>query len=75
MATCPSCGGSIQFGVGPDGSKVPLEWFTETSGQGRYLIIGHVPLTVTPVAEDSPVRGFPDHRLECPDYGNGLSWK
>jgi hypothetical protein len=52
---------------------LPLEKYTDTSGPDRYRIIDAVsPPVVEKVPPSSTLDCFPDHRLDCPDYGNGL---
>lgn len=72
MASCPACGADIQHAKTPDGTNVPLEKFTEPTGSDRYRITVLNPLTVEKVSEHAPTDAYPDHRKDCPDYGNGL---
>lgn len=53
---------------------MPLEKWTDTVGEDRYRIVTlGPPLIVAVVPEQSTVAAYPDHRKDCPDYGNGLS--
>lgn len=79
MATCPACGADIQHAQTEDDEKVPLEVFTEPVGASRFRVVrtepsddGRTTIIVEPVKESAPIDAYPDHRLECPDYGNGL---
>jgi hypothetical protein len=73
MASCPACGANITHAKTADGENVPLEKYTDTSGPDRYRIIDAVsPPVVEKVPPSSTLDCFPDHRLDCPDYGNGL---
>lgn len=55
----------------PEG-RVPLEKFTEASGDRRYRITSFTPLKGERVSPQSGIDAYPDHRLDCPGYGNGL---
>jgi hypothetical protein len=78
--TCPACGATIQHAETADGTRIPLEIFTEPTGAGRYRVVRTEPVVqeertriiVEPVGENAMVDAYPDHRKECPDYGNGL---
>lgn len=72
MASCPACGADITHAKTPSGENVPLEKFTEATGSDRYRITVLNPLTVEKVSDSSPIDAYPDHRKDCPDYGNGL---
>lgn len=73
MASCPSCGADIQHAQTTDGSNVPLEWFTEPSGDKRYRIVAlGPPLTVELVSPSATGGAYPDHRKDCPAFENGL---
>lgn len=72
MPSCPACGATIQHAETGVGEHVPLEVNTEVTGSLRYRIreLGP-PLVVERVRDDSPIDAYPDHRKDCPDYGNG----
>lgn len=73
MASCSGCGADIQHAKTQDGQHVPLERYTELSGDGRYTVVElGPPLVVARVAPSSAVAAYPDHRKDCPRYGNGL---
>lgn len=72
---CPACGATIQVAriEGADEPAVPLEVHTDASTDApRYRIIGFDPLRAERVADRSNGDYFPDHRADCPSYGNGL---
>jgi 5-deoxy-D-glucuronate isomerase len=79
LAICAACGANIQHGTLADGSKVPLEIYTEPDGDRRYRVTETQAaperpqpiLLVEAVAEDAPVSAYPDHRKECPAYDAG----
>lgn len=74
MPSCPACGGDITHARTIDDVPVPLENYTESQGDRRYRIVNlGPPLMVDAVSELSQIDAYPDHRKECPDYGNGLS--
>jgi hypothetical protein len=72
LASCPGCGATIQHARTRDGEKLPLEVNTEVTGSLRYRIreLGP-PLVVERVRDDAPIDAYPDHRKDCPGYGNG----
>jgi hypothetical protein len=74
-SSCPACGATIQHARLHDGTNVPLEVFTEPTGSKRYRIIeahADTGVQVERVRDDAPIDAFPDHRKDCPGYGNGL---
>ena len=71
MATCKSCGAEIQFVETPEG-VIPLERFTEATGDRRYRITNFNPLKGERVSAQSAIDAYPDHRLDCPAHDNGL---
>jgi hypothetical protein len=79
MANCPACGSPVTPAVTTDGLLVALETYADTTGRGRYRIIDTKPgdirakLTVEQVAPQAHIPAFPDHRLDCPAHGNGLT--
>lgn len=73
MASCPACGADITWAQARDGEKVPLEKYTEPTGDDRYRVTEFNPLRVEKVSAQSPIDAYPDHRKDCPDYGNGLA--
>jgi hypothetical protein len=73
MASCPACGADITHARTEAGENVPLEKWTDTVGEDRYRVVAFgPPLTVAKVSESAPIAAYPDHRKDCPDYGNGL---
>lgn len=73
MASCPSCGSDIVHAKLRDGTNVPLEKWTEPTGERRFRIVElGPPLVVEPVSPSSTGSAYPDHRADCPGYGNGL---
>lgn len=73
MASCPACGADITHAVTEEGENVPLEKWEDTSGPDRYRIVKAVsPPVVAKVSPATTIPTYPDHRLDCPDYGNGL---
>lgn len=73
MASCRACGVDITHAKTREGENVPLETYMDTGVPNRYRVVEFAqPLTVERVPDDSPVSAYPDHRNECPDYGNGL---
>lgn len=74
MASCPACGADITHAKTRDGENIPLENYTEPTGDRRWRVVEFgPPLIVEPVAASSTVAAYPDHRVDCPDYGNGLT--
>lgn len=77
MASC-ACGADIRWGViETTRERIPLEYHAELGpGENRYLVTGvttdNLQHLLTPVAPNSTVEAYVDHRLDCPDYGNGL---
>lgn len=73
-ASCPSCGADITHAKTQDGENIPLEKWTEPGpADRRYRIVAlGPPLVVEQVAVASTVDAYPDHRKDCPAYGNGL---
>jgi hypothetical protein len=73
MASCPACGADITHAKLHDGTNVPLERWTDTTGNERFRIV-HLgpPLIVERVSPQSAIDAYPDHRVDCPAYGNGL---
>lgn len=61
-----------------DGTSIPLEKWTDTTGDHRYRIIefgdagAGKPHLAEPVPPASTVAAYPDHRIDCPDFANGL---
>lgn len=72
MASCPDCGADITHAKTVGGDNVPLEKYTDSTGDRRWRIIGFSPLTVEPVAPANPIDAYPDHRVDCPGHDNGL---
>lgn len=73
MARCPGCGVDVTIAQTPDGQRVPLEKWTESTGGDRYRVVdGGDPLVVEMVSPASNVDAYPDHRKDCPTHGNGL---
>lgn len=73
MPSCGRCGGTILVSQTREGENVPLEPYTATTGPGRYRVLEPgPPRIVERVADSVPKEGFVDHRLDCPDFGNGL---
>lgn len=71
--SCGRCGGTILVAQTADGEGVPLEPYTQTDGEGRYRVLASgPPRLVERIPDALPVEGFVDHRLDCPDFGNGL---
>jgi hypothetical protein len=71
-ATCPGCGAEVQH-VEVDGERIPLERFTEPSGDRRYRIIDFgPPMVAQKVSPYSAIDAYPDHRKDCPHFDNGL---
>lgn len=74
MADCPNCGATITHAKTREGENIPIERWTDTSGDRRYRIIDlGPPLTVERMSPASPIDAYPDHRVDCPGHGNGLS--
>lgn len=72
-AHCPACGAPITHARTETGEAVPLEKWTEPVGEDRYRIVQlGPPLIVAKVSAQSSIDAYPDHRKDCPDYGNGL---
>lgn len=73
MASCPGCGATIDHAKLRDGTNIPIERWTDTTGGERYRIVElGPPLVVEKVSEHSPIDAHPDHRVDCPDHANGL---
>jgi hypothetical protein len=73
MASCPDCGATIDHAKTADGTNVPIERWTDVSGDKRYRIIKlGPPLIVEKVSPQSPIDAHPDHRVDCPAHDNGL---
>lgn len=75
MASCPDCGAEITHAkvVGTD-ENVPLEKWTSPDGRDRYRIVAFgPPLTVEKVTDGAVGDFTPDHRVDCPSHGNGLT--
>lgn len=73
-ATCPGCGAPIWVARTRDGTRIPLETFTDMGTPGRYTVIEDVPggpHIIEAVAPQSMAQAYPDHRQECPDYSDG----
>lgn len=75
---CPGCGHTIQICQTEDGAPIPLETYDDLGpGPDRYIVTDFgnpgegVPHTVVPVAAHVEVRAYTDHRVDCPDHGNG----
>lgn len=67
MSDCRRCAASITWAVNEKGEKVPLDDHEQLDyGPGRYRIKedGN-PALVAPVADDSAIRTFVDHRVIC----------
>lgn len=63
MATCVSCGASIEWRDGPDGERIPLEEHDQMRGPHRYA---EKDGKLVPVHERAEVLARPDHRKTCP---------
>lgn len=73
MADCPACGAPITHAKTETGAPVPLEKYTEPQGPRRFRIVRTgPPIVVAPVGDLAVIDAHPDHRLDCPDYDNGL---
>lgn len=73
MANCPDCGATIDHAKTREGENIPIERWTDTTGDRRYRIVKlGPPLLVERVSERSPIDAHPDHRVDCPAHGNGL---
>lgn len=74
---CPGCGHPIQICQTAEGERVPLETYTEMSGERRYTVVKFgnpaegEPHTVAPVAPRSLHPALPDHRIECRAWEDG----
>lgn len=69
---CPACGAPIQHGRTAEGEKIPLERYTEPSGDRRFRIVEFgPPLLVESISANAQINAHPDHRKDCPDYDNG----
>lgn len=80
MAACV-CGAEIRWGVREDTrERLPLEYHAELGpGQDRFIVTGNTvgghgnsSHVVVPVAEGFEGEAYKDHRIDCPDHGNGL---
>jgi hypothetical protein len=78
---CPACGSPIWVGELDDGTRVPLEPQPEMSGLNRYMLHpqpkqnhgpGNPDRIMGPVAPESEVQAYADHRAECPHFDNGI---
>lgn len=73
MPSCPACGADITHARTESGENIPLEKWTDPTGDRRYRIVGlGPPLLVQRVSPSSGIDAYPDHRVDCPDYDNGL---
>lgn len=73
MPSCPACGADITHAKTAEGDSIPLEKWTDPTGDRRYRIVNlGPPLIVERVSPQSAIDAYPDHRVDCPDYGNGL---
>lgn len=73
MANCPDCGATVDHAYTRDGEHVPLERWTDTTGDKRYRIVElGPPLIVELASPSSAIDAHPDHRVDCPAHGNGL---
>lgn len=76
MASCV-CGAPIRWAERVDtGEQVPLDYHAELGpGESRFIIVGVRPNghhAVSPIRPQSDIEGYVDHRIDCPDHGNGL---
>lgn len=73
MASCSGCGADITHAKTPEGENVPLEKWTDTTGDRRYRVVQlGPPLIVEKVSATSTAAAHPDHRVDCPAHDNGL---
>lgn len=73
MPSCPSCGADVTPARTREGESIPLEKWTDPTGDRRYRIVElGPPLLVERVSESSQIDAYPDHRVDCPDHRNGL---
>jgi hypothetical protein len=80
MPSCAGCGVDIRWSVHErTGERIPLEYHAELGpGEDRYIVTGATTVAasphhvVTPVAPGFPGEAYRDHRIDCPDHGNGL---
>lgn len=71
--SCGRCGGTILVAQTEDGEGVPLEPYTQTVGEGRYRVLKPGPPRIVElVPVGLALEGFVDHRLDCPEFGNGV---
>lgn len=74
MASCRDCGADITHAQTSEGEHIPLEKWTEPSGDRRYRVVEFgPPLIAELVSSSSPAAAYPDHRKDCPSHGNGLN--
>jgi hypothetical protein len=73
MASCPDCGADITHAETSKGEHLPLEKWTEPTGDRRYRIVRFGPPMIAElVSASSTAAAYPDHRKDCPAHGNGL---
>jgi hypothetical protein len=67
MATCRVCSADITWAQTPQGEKVPLDDHEQRDYGPRRFRITHntVPPVVEPIADESPLRTYVDHRTLC----------
>ena len=73
MASCV-CGADIRWAtITGTGERIPLEFRSELGpGEHRYVFEGQTTLDgVTPVSPNFTGDAYKDHRVDCPDHGNG----
>lgn len=74
MASCPGCGADITHAQTRGGESVPLEKWTDTTGDRRYRIVKFgPPMIAETVSDTSAIDAYPDHRKDCPRHDNGLN--
>lgn len=72
--TCPGCGGSVYVGKTREGETVHVDVNTDAAGDApRYRMVEVHPHTILErVRDDAPGDFHPDHKYDCPAFGNGL---
>jgi hypothetical protein len=74
MASCRSCGADITVARTRGGEIIPLEKYTEATGDRRYRVVEATdPLVVEMVSPTSTADAYPDHRKDCPGHDDGLT--
>ncbi len=72
--SCPYCGTAVDVAkIRGTGESVPLETSPDSQSDAPlYKVVDTNPLTVVKAATGAIGWYLPDHRAECPGYGNGL---